>query len=64
MTEAPNPGDSGDRGGGNLILLIGFAAIVGLGLWLVMLLDQHRKIDDCVSQGQRNCIPVDIAPAR
>jgi hypothetical protein len=60
MDRPSEPESAPERGNGNLILLVGFAAIIGIGLWLISALDQHRKIDDCLTQGQRNCMPVDV----
>jgi len=62
MGELSEPQPARGRGNGNLILLVGFAAIVGIGLWLISALDRHRKLDDCMTQGQRNCVPVDTQP--
>jgi hypothetical protein len=60
MNEPADPETVRERRNGNLILLVCFAAVVGAGLWLISALDQHRKIDDCASQGQRNCVPVEV----
>jgi hypothetical protein len=62
MDEPAEPESARNRRNGNLILLVCFAAIVGAGLWLISALDQHRKLDDCLTQGQRNCVPVDAQP--
>jgi hypothetical protein len=57
------PETEGERRRGNIALLIFFAAIVGLGLWLAQAMMEQRAIDDCVAQGRRNCTPVEV-PAR
>jgi hypothetical protein len=45
---------------GNLILLAIFVVIVGVGVWLVFSLDDARNADNCISQGRRNCAPIDV----
>jgi hypothetical protein len=55
--------DEHDRRVSNVVLLVFFAAVVGAGIWLVNAMIDHRKLDDCVAQGRRNCAPIDV-PAR
>ncbi|MCC7347218.1 MAG: hypothetical protein IT538_07445 [Variibacter sp.] len=43
----------------NLVLLLVFILIVGSGIWLVDIMLDVRKAQDCVSAGRRNCAPVD-----
>jgi hypothetical protein len=47
----------------NLVLLSVFIIIVGIGVWLAFALDDARRIDNCLAQGRRNCMPIDV-PAR
>jgi hypothetical protein len=67
MSEPTEPADSAaqesDRRTANLILLGIFLAIVGIGAWLVFALDNARKADNCMSQGRRNCAPIEV-PSR
>lgn len=49
-----------DRRVANFILFGAFLVIVGIGAWLIFALDDARKADDCLSQGRRNCAPVDV----
>jgi hypothetical protein len=65
MTEQDQPREPTDRqrNQSNLILLVGFIVIVGIGIWLVNAMLDAREADDCISQGRRNCGPID-APAR
>jgi hypothetical protein len=44
-----------DRRIGNAIILLVFLVVVGLGLWLANALLEHRRIDDCLARGGRNC---------
>jgi hypothetical protein len=44
----------------NLVLLLIFAALVGAGIWLAMGMDAARRADNCISQGRRNCNPIDV----
>ena len=57
------PETENERRRGNIALLILFAAIVGIGLWLAQAMMEQRAIDDCAAQGRRNCAPVEL-PAR
>lgn len=63
--ETPDPGDDHERNGatGNLALLLVFAVVIGVGVWLVNALVAQRDIDNCVAQGRRNCTSLDL-PAR
>jgi hypothetical protein len=51
-----------ERRSGNLVLLVFFVAIVGIGLWLVNALFETRRIDDCIAQNLRNCNPIEVPP--
>jgi hypothetical protein len=65
MNEQPpeeNESD-GDRGRGNLVLLVFFVIIVGISVWLVNAMLDARRADECMAQGQRNCNPIE-APQR
>jgi hypothetical protein len=61
MTEQDQPREPTDRqrNQSNLILLVGFIVIVGIGIWLVNAMLDAREADDCISQGRRNCAPID-----
>jgi len=64
MDERREPEETeADRRRTNIMLLVFFAAVVGIGIWLVNSLAEHRRIDDCLAQGRRNCAPVDV-PSR
>jgi hypothetical protein len=51
-----------ERRSGNLVLLVLFVVIVGIGLWLVNAMVDARRIDDCISQSLRNCNPIEVPP--
>jgi hypothetical protein len=46
----------------NVVLLLIFAALVGIGVWLSNALIDARRADDCIAQGRRNCAPVEAPP--
>jgi hypothetical protein len=48
-----------ERRMGNLILLLVFAAVVGISVWLINALLDQGRIDDCAAQGRRNCAPAE-----
>ena len=43
---------------GNIVLLLGFLAVVGIGVWLVNALLDARKADECMTQRRRDCTPI------
>ena len=51
-----------ERRSGNLVLLVLFVIIVGIGLWLVNAMVDARRIDDCISQSLRNCNAIEVPP--
>jgi hypothetical protein len=53
-----------ERRSGNLVLLVFFVVIVGIGLWLVNALFETRQIDDCIAQRASNCNSIDVPPPR
>ena len=65
MSEAndPNGDEEGDRRLANIVLVVGFVALVGSGIWLANAMVTAKKADDCLASGRRNCFPVDV-PAR
>lgn len=64
MTESfsnePDPDDEGQRRRDNLVLLIGFAVLVGVGVWLLATMADVRKAQDCAAQGRRNCATIEV----
>jgi hypothetical protein len=51
-----------ERRSGNLVLLVFFVVIVGIGLWLVNALFETRRIDDCIAQRASNCSTIEVPP--
>jgi hypothetical protein len=48
-----------ERRTANLVLLLGFVVVVGIGIWLVNVMFDQGRVDDCLAQGRRNCAPID-----
>jgi hypothetical protein len=48
-----------DRMVTNLVLLAIVAGVVGIGIWIADAMYAARKADECISQGRRNCTPID-----
>jgi hypothetical protein len=46
----------------NIVLLLIFATLVGIGVWLSNALIDARRPDDCIAQGRRNCAPIEAPP--
>jgi len=63
MSERPPERESdNERQRANLVLLVFFVVIVGIGVWLVNALIDARNADDCIAQGRRNCSPIEAPP--
>ena len=66
MTDAPPPNDmqepesASDRRLGNIIIVVGLVALLGIAWWLADALYTARKADDCIASGRRNCSPIDV----
>jgi hypothetical protein len=57
--DTPEPDDEHERRRDNLVLMIGFAGLVGAGIWLLMTMAEVRKAQDCAAQGRRNCTTIE-----
>jgi hypothetical protein len=44
----------------NVILLLIFAVLVGIGYWISNGMLDARRADDCISAGRRNCDPIEL----
>ena len=55
--------DDRDRTVTNIVLLVFFVAVVGIGVWLANAMLDARRADECITQGRRNCTPIE-APRR
>jgi hypothetical protein len=62
MSENDDDPAEEDRTVVNIVLAVGFIALVGSGLWLVDAMLDARRADECISAGRRNCIPLDVSP--
>lgn len=67
MTEVnpPSPDDQeneSDRWATNIFLAVMFVVLLGAGYWLVNEMVGQRATDNCVSQGRRNCAPLEVPP--
>jgi len=63
MNERPPEKESNDeRRRANLVLLVSFVVIVGIGVWLVNAMIDARHADECITQGLRYCNPIETPP--
>jgi hypothetical protein len=63
MTDLPPPeNNETERRRANVVLLVVFAIVVGIGVWLVNALVDARRIDDCIAQHRSNCNPIEAPP--
>jgi hypothetical protein len=46
----------------NIVLLVIFAALVGIGVWISNAMIDARRADECISSGRRNCNPIEVPP--
>ncbi len=61
MAHNPNdPDDGGNSRRGALIGLIVTALLVVAGYYLMTVLREQGKVEDCLMAGRRNCVPLDI----
>ena len=44
----------------NIVLLVIFAALVGIGVWISNAMIDARRADECISSGRRNCNPIEV----
>ena len=62
-TERDNERDNErDRRATNIFLLVLFLAVAGGGIWLGKAMIDARRADDCIAQGRRNCVPIEVPP--
>jgi len=46
----------------NIVLLMIFAVLVGIGVWISNAMLDARRADECISAGRRNCSPIEVPP--
>ena len=44
----------------NIVLLLIFAVLVGIGVWISNAMLDARRADECISSGRRNCNPIEV----
>jgi hypothetical protein len=59
MSERDPAEPPGNRGLENMLLLAGFAVLVGAGVWLLGSMADLRQAQDCAAQGRRNCATIE-----
>lgn len=59
---SPHQENEGDRRRANLVLLVLFVIVVGIGIWLVNALVDARRADECIAQRRTNCNPIEAPP--
>lgn len=62
MIEPPPEDSEAERRRANVVLLVFFAVVVGIGIWLVNALVDARRADDCIAQRRPNCNPIEAPP--
>ena len=46
----------------NIVLLLIFATLVGIGVWIADGMLDARRADECIASGRRNCNPIEVPP--
>ena len=54
------PEDEGNRTIENAVLLGFFVLLVVAGVWLLGIMADIRKVQDCAAQGRRNCATIGV----
>ena len=62
MNEPPPKENDAERKRANIALLVVFAIVVGIGVWLVNALVDASRFDDCIAQRRTNCNPIEAPP--
>ena len=57
---SPEPPEESNRNVENAVMLVFFAVLVALGIWLLGTMADIRKVQDCAAQGRRNCTTIDV----
>jgi hypothetical protein len=52
------PEDEAHRKLVNLIAAIFVLLLAGAAIWVFKNLDEHRRIENCIASGRRDCIPI------
>jgi hypothetical protein len=59
-TEPVPPDNQGNRHVENAVMLGFFVVLVAAGIWLLGTMAEIRKVQDCASQGRRNCATIEV----
>ena len=54
------PEEEGNRAVENAVMLGFLVVLVGAGIWLLGMMADLRKVQDCAAQGRRNCATIEI----
>ena len=60
--EEPEIETEAERRRNNIYLALFAVLVIGIGVWLVNALVDARKADECITQGRRNCAPIEVPP--
>ena len=58
--EPEPPDDGGNRTVENAVMLGFFVVLVTAGIWLLGTMADVRKVQDCATQGRRNCATIEV----
>ena len=58
--EPEPPDDRGNRTVENAVMLGFFVMLVAAGIWLLGTMADVRKVQDCATQGRRNCATIEV----
>uniref|UniRef100_A0A8J4H9X6 Uncharacterized protein n=1 Tax=Acidicaldus sp. TaxID=1872105 RepID=A0A8J4H9X6_9PROT len=64
MTRKGDDEEDGASRRGTLAALLIIAALIAGGLWLVRVLGNAGRIQDCIASGRSNCAPIATTPGR
>ncbi|MBA7485141.1 hypothetical protein ES707_20676 [subsurface metagenome] len=56
----PEPPEEGNRAVENAVMAGFFVVLVAAGIWLLGIMADVRKAQDCAAQGRRNCATIDV----
>ena len=62
IAQAPDPDEDRRRMRSNLAALVFAALLVVVGLYLVRVLAEKSRLEDCLMSGRTNCAPIEAPP--
>jgi hypothetical protein len=57
------PEDQAHRNFVNLIAAVFVLVLAIAAIWVFKTLDEHRKLENCIASGRRDCLPLGDQPA-